>query len=134
MTEPERQAAYAENARRQRANDIHNARNGQAVGKNIDIDYFPLHTGDDKLPDPIDKNQCPRYDEIRSYLLKNKDGGNLALNTMKPTPEHILFNYIRENGEITMTPEEWRTFLIVATHANEFFRFVVRHEAGNIVN
>lgn len=63
---------------------------------------------------------CPRYDEIRMYLERNKFA--LAIHTMDfHIPAHVFRSYINRLGGINLTNAEWKTFLLVANTRDELF-------------
>lgn len=64
---------------------------------------------------------CPRYDEIKKYLLDNRAPGELALDTMTILSEPQFYRYIREHGGINLTGLEFRNFLAVADQKGELF-------------
>jgi hypothetical protein len=97
-------------------------------GKNIDFSDIreehvprPRNTPE---PPPMSRVECPRYDEIRNYLIENRQ--ELALdNSMNfGIPEHILYNHIIHNGGLSISLEEWRKYLTIATHTKDLFRFL----------
>lgn len=68
---------------------------------------------------PVDLDY-PRYDAIRRYLERNKFA--LAIHTMDfDMPAHVFINYIDHFGGISLTDEEWKTFLLVANTRDEVF-------------
>lgn len=69
--------------------------------------------------DPVQMD-CPRYDEIRIYLEKNKFA--LAIHTMDfILPAHVFLSYIVRHGGIDLKHKEWKTFLLVANTRHELF-------------
>lgn len=65
---------------------------------------------------------CPRYDEIRFYLMANRGDGRLCLETMdRDMPENTLLNHILQLRQINITTDEWRTFLRTANDKGQFF-------------
>ncbi|KAF7950407.1 hypothetical protein EAE96_007693 [Botrytis aclada] len=65
---------------------------------------------------------CPRYDEIRMYLERNKFA--LAIHTFKyQLPAHLVRCYILRHGGIELTNGEWITFLLVANMKDELFYY-----------
>lgn len=65
---------------------------------------------------------CPRYDEIRMYLEKNKFA--LAIHTFKyQLPAHLVRSYILRHGGIELTNGEWKAFLLVANMRDELFYY-----------
>ncbi|KAF7915986.1 uncharacterized protein EAE98_010841 [Botrytis deweyae] len=65
---------------------------------------------------------CPRYDEIRMYLERNKFA--LAIHTFKyQLPAHLVRCYILRHGGIELTNGEWKTFLLVANTKDELFYY-----------
>ena len=59
-----------------------------------------------------DRRPCPRYDEIRQYLLENRAQGKLCLDTMDFAISRDTFlHYINVYGGISVTPREWEDFL-----------------------
>ncbi|APA05643.1 hypothetical protein sscle_01g004130 [Sclerotinia sclerotiorum 1980 UF-70] len=72
---------------------------------------------------------CSRYDEIKSYLINQKR--ELAIDTMKfRMPEHTLHQYIRRNGGIDLSADEWREFLLNCTERKELFQ--IRQKNGKL--
>ncbi|KAF7872441.1 hypothetical protein EAF04_003362 [Stromatinia cepivora] len=72
---------------------------------------------------------CPRYDEIKNYLINQKR--ELAIDTMKfRMPEHTLHQYICRNGGINLSTEEWRGFLLNCTERMELFQ--IREKNGKL--
>ncbi|KAF5874365.1 uncharacterized protein Bfra_004370 [Botrytis fragariae] len=70
---------------------------------------------------------CPRYDEIKNYLINQKR--ELAIDTMRfRMPEHTLHQYIRRNGGIDLSAEEWREFLLNSSERKELFQ--IRNKNG----
>lgn len=64
---------------------------------------------------------CPRYDEIKAYLTSRRK--DLAIDTMKfRMPEHTFHKYIRRNGGIALSAEEWRGFLLNCLEREELFQ------------
>ncbi|ESZ94714.1 hypothetical protein SBOR_4908 [Sclerotinia borealis F-4128] len=81
-------------------------------------DRQPYISPDDRA-DPV-RMDCPRYDEIRGYLERNKFA--LAIHTMDfNIPAHLFRSYIVRHGGINLTNGEWKTFLLVANTRNELF-------------
>ncbi|TEY83158.1 hypothetical protein BOTCAL_0025g00170 [Botryotinia calthae] len=77
--------------------------------------------------DDEDIPSCPRYDEIKNYLINQKR--ELAIDTMKfRMPEHTLHQYIRRNGGIDLSADEWRKFLLNSTERKEMFQ--IRNKNG----
>ncbi|TGO24127.1 hypothetical protein BPAE_0111g00090 [Botrytis paeoniae] len=71
--------------------------------------------------DAVEMN-CPRYDEIRMYLERNKFA--LAIHTFKyQLPAHLVRCYILRHGGIELTNGEWKTFLLVANTKDELFYY-----------
>ncbi|TGO58654.1 hypothetical protein BOTNAR_0177g00160 [Botryotinia narcissicola] len=69
----------------------------------------------------------PHYDEIKSYLINQKK--ELAIDTMKfRMPEHTFHQYIRRNGGINLSAEEWRGFLLNSSERKELFH--IREKNG----
>jgi len=65
---------------------------------------------------------CPRYDEIKAYLLRNRHHQQLALDSMDfDMPERTLYRYIIDRGGIALTPLEFRSFLYTASWRQELF-------------
>lgn len=70
--------------------------------------------------DAVEMDCCPRYDEIRMYLERNKFA--LAIHTFKwQLPAHLVRCYILRHGGIELTNGEWKTFLLVANTKDELF-------------
>ncbi|ESZ98553.1 hypothetical protein SBOR_1085 [Sclerotinia borealis F-4128] len=64
---------------------------------------------------------CPRYDEIKNYLIRQRR--ELAIDTLKfRMPEHLFYEYIRRNGGLYLSAEEWRGFLLNSTERKELFQ------------
>lgn len=65
---------------------------------------------------------CPRYDEIKAYLCRNRHYEQLALDTMDfDMPERTLYRYILDRGGLEITPLEFRNFLYTASERREMF-------------
>ena len=73
---------------------------------------------------------CPRYSEIRSYLLKNRSQGQLYLDTLPSWSkdrtgrgycEHVLLDQILRLGGLQITPEEFHQYLRVASERGQMF-------------
>ncbi|KAM0170391.1 hypothetical protein ACHAPC_011180 [Botrytis cinerea] len=65
---------------------------------------------------------CPRFDEISAYLIDNRC--QLALHTMCfAMPEHTLRDYILRLGELKISAQEWRAYLLHCEAAPYLFRF-----------
>lgn len=70
---------------------------------------------------------CPRYEEIRSYLLANRAQGRLCLDIMDfEIPAYNLLQYIYDLGGITITSEEWIAFLQNCDAKGECFMCVFK--------
>ncbi|KAB8301245.1 hypothetical protein EYC80_003132 [Monilinia laxa] len=92
-----------------------------------DDDDNDYHEGQDEDDEEIPP--CPRYDEIKNYLVSQKS--ELAIETMKfRMPEHTLHQYIRRNGGIYLSSEEWRGFLLNCTERKELFQ--IRNKNGKL--
>lgn len=148
MTELEKTTAGLENLRRDRARRLLAAIGGSqnsAPRGNID----PMDV-DSPPPTPTDPNHCevvgktftdlnsivseevypplppcPRYNEIRDYLLANRSQGRLCLDTMDfEIPAFTVLQYIRDFGGINLTREEWIGFLENCYNQHELFECV----------
>lgn len=64
---------------------------------------------------------CPRYDEIRTYLLGQRGANELALDTMTVLSEPQFYRYIRDRGGIQISAQEFRAFLWTANERHELF-------------
>ncbi|KAF7891709.1 hypothetical protein EAF00_008011 [Botryotinia globosa] len=72
--------------------------------------------------DAVEMDCCPRYDEIRMYLERNKFA--LAIHTFQyQLPAHLIRCYILRHGGIKLTNGEWKTFLLVANTKDELFYY-----------
>lgn len=126
------------NSYKQRAHAI---RNAIIAHGNLESSYllppYPPGGGDEEENEEYDEEEeeeeeeredddeeipsCPRYDEIRNYLINQKR--ELAIDTMKfRMPEHTLHQYIRRNGGIDLSAEEWREFLLNSSERKELFQ------------
>lgn len=64
---------------------------------------------------------CPRYDEIKSFLIANRAEQRLALDSMRVLPEATFFRYIRDFREISLTIREFKAFLSQCYLRRELF-------------
>ncbi|KAI9647260.1 hypothetical protein NHQ30_003643 [Ciborinia camelliae] len=139
MPENQRIAYWLRNAWRQRAHQIRNAliAHGNLEASHPLSIWPPPSYGsydDDEEDDEDDEEDeedddeeeippCPRYDEIKTYLFRQRR--ELAIDTMRfKMPEHTLHQYIRRNGGIALSAEEWRGFLLNCVERTELFRIL----------
>ncbi|KAK6610112.1 hypothetical protein H4I95_03171 [Botrytis cinerea] len=103
---------------------------GDNEGEDEDMDDNSEEENQEEEEDDDDEEDipsCPRYDEIKNYLINQKR--ELAIDTMKfRMPEHTLHQYIRRNGGIDLSAEEWRRFLLNSTERKEMFQ--IRNKNG----
>ncbi|KAM0156044.1 hypothetical protein ACHAPG_005554 [Botrytis cinerea] len=103
---------------------------GDNEGEDEDMDDNSEEENQEEEEDDDDDEDipsCPRYDEIKNYLINQKR--ELAIHTMKfRMPEHTLHQYIRRNGGIDLSAEEWRKFLLNSTERKEMFQ--IRNKNG----
>ncbi|EMR85672.1 hypothetical protein BcDW1_5671 [Botrytis cinerea BcDW1] len=103
---------------------------GDNEGEDEDMDDNSEEENQEEEEDDDDDEDipsCPRYDEIKNYLINQKR--ELAIDTMKfRMPEHTLHQYIRRNGGIDLSAEEWRKFLLNSTERKEMFQ--IRNKNG----
>jgi hypothetical protein len=67
---------------------------------------------------------CPRYSEIKDYLLANRHHGQLALDSMDfHIPEPTFYRYIIDCGGLAITPLELRNFLYTTHLRQELFDY-----------
>jgi hypothetical protein len=82
----------------------------------------------DKTPDedqiPEETYFCPRWYEIKQYLIDNSAPTKLAISTMGMLSEPGFLRYIRDCGGLEITPQEFRNFLGAANVTRELFLFV----------
>lgn len=98
-----------------------------------DDDDKSSSSGDDLDPGPEPWKptyECPRYEEIKAYLIKNKAYNKLAFDSMKLATEPQLYRYIRDFGSrqraeldnvLSITGLEFRSFLAMANEKEELF-------------
>ena len=77
----------------------------------------PVEDGDSSIP------PCPRYREIRDYLLEDRGHEGLCLDEMtREMPELLILRYINDARQILISAEQWNAFLRNC-HANgELFK------------
>lgn len=129
MSEMQKIANWLRNSYRQRAYQI---RNALIAHGNLEASYPlppPVDNQEDDEDDEDEEEEeddeeipiCPRYDEIRNYLINQRR--ELAIDTMKfRMPEHTLHQYIRRNGGIDLSAEEWRGFLLNCNERKNLFQ------------
>ncbi|CZR60436.1 uncharacterized protein PAC_10332 [Phialocephala subalpina] len=129
MTEEEIGRARRENARRLRGREI--IKQVSALKAEVDkvgasvtnpSDYNPRSgfssDGNKLLPTP----PCPRFNEIRQYLFNTRV--TLAWDTLHfRIPDYVLYAYIKREGGLQITFEEWRDFLITCNNNKMLFNF-----------
>ncbi|KAH7381048.1 hypothetical protein BKA64DRAFT_749758 [Cadophora sp. MPI-SDFR-AT-0126] len=59
---------------------------------------------------PKFSEDCPRYNEIKMFLIANRAEQKLALDTMGLLSESVFYRHIREISGITITTREWDPF------------------------
>ena len=128
LSESEIRISDMENGRRMMTERISDAiLNTQAEKKQDTVIIVPDPKGHPPTTRPPDDKEivsCPRYQEIRSYLLRNRN--ELALDTMNfKMPDHILLAHILNNGFLVIDYDEWTAFLIVAHRAKDLFSYVL---------
>lgn len=91
-------------------------------GKDFDsVSTMLTEKSQDALPD------CPRYEEIRRYIMANRASGSLCLDTMNfEIPAYNLLQYIYDFGGINITSDEWITFLKTCDDTGECFMWVLK--------
>lgn len=68
--------------------------------------------------------QCPRWNEITTYLFANRGPEELALDSMNfDIPEPTFYRCIQDRGGIDLSPYEFREFLICADHRSILFDY-----------
>lgn len=82
----------------------------------------------ERPPDDKEVVDCPRYQEIKDYLIKHRT--ILALDTMDVDmrmPDHVMLNHIIRNDGLDIEYDEWTSFLITAHRAKDLFSYVLPH-------
>lgn len=136
----------AENLRRLQNRKILNSINGPGLGSqsnrdgsdNLECQFF------DPFSDPETREKrveeyppnhlpysCPRYDEIKQWLIANRDPLHLAIDSMGILAEPAFYRYIRDRSAylkernlgvaLNVTPHEFRGFLATAQARRELF-------------
>lgn len=143
LSEAERLASETEVCRRERAATIQETMNRQPsptptpAPKNSESEQEDYEDSEEekeedddeddettmKVPeDPvIPATDCPRYGEIRTYLLANRAPLELALDTMGILPVSTFYRYIRDHGGFDISAHELRSFLHMASNRHELF-------------
>ncbi|CAD6443668.1 867892e6-dbc8-46d5-bfbf-774fe39b6e0c-CDS [Sclerotinia trifoliorum] len=133
MNQVQNIALWLRNSYKQRAYQIRDALIAHGnLESSFPVAYWPPSLPPDDYEDDDDEGEdeededneevpfCLRYDEIKNYLINQKR--ELAIDTMKfRMPEHTLHQYIRRNGGINLSAEEWREFLLTCTERMELF-------------
>ncbi|CZT42929.1 uncharacterized protein RSE6_02894 [Rhynchosporium secalis] len=65
--------------------------------------------------------QCPRFEEIKAFLIANRAEQKLALDTMGILPEGTFYRYISRFKGITITQRELKAFLSQCFEKKELF-------------
>ncbi|CZS90034.1 hypothetical protein WAI453_002987 [Rhynchosporium graminicola] len=65
--------------------------------------------------------QCPRFEEIKAFLIANRAEQKLALDTMGILPEGTFYRYISRFKGITVTQRELKAFLSQCFEKKELF-------------
>jgi len=121
-TEREKEEALTRNAMAVRSRQIFDAmRTKNFRGEGINTEHGEerdLQAGL-RHPLPTPEYLCPKYEEIKEYLLANRGPLELALDTMGILSEPAFFRYIRDRGGISLTPMEFRSFLGIASGRRE---------------
>jgi hypothetical protein len=83
---------------------------------------FDLFNGEDEKEQLEPTPPCPRYDEIKNYILYNSSQGRLCFDTMTDIfPEPTLYKYIQKYGDLDITPQELSIFLKNCSDRREVF-------------
>ena len=132
MTEEQAAWVTSENGRRMHALGILQALEKNMISeadkvyldtfRKMDVEDNNWEGESDEDEDPEPKPNCPRWEEIVGYVLRNRGPLELAWDTMNfEIPEPTLYRYIMKRGGLKITPMEWRAFLRVANYRGELF-------------
>ncbi|KAH7321533.1 hypothetical protein BKA65DRAFT_540736 [Rhexocercosporidium sp. MPI-PUGE-AT-0058] len=146
----EQKAAEKENRRRDRERDIldevHESWVDPPLSALADKDNmfdYPWDPAYDSEPEsrprtvpampPIFTDDCPRYVEIRNYVVANRAPLKLALDTMGLLPMPTLYRYFRELGGIDVTAREFVAFLTQSTIQKDLFLYEALPAPGVVI-